>query len=478
MVPSEDISSHSTIHNPISPSPSCLPESTPTIQNLSLDKSHLYIVDTEQGRLVEGEHVGRRELHYSHQLQSLKRFPFARTMTLVPKSAHYSLKQPRLSIEEQNMEEYLLSNRMLEGALFNRDDIAIYAQMRAVQKEFEHREEKMSDSLRQRLQKATGSIVIDDAEHALMNSPVATLRTPQSDVPNMSLRYPSPVCSVFHQSFIHRTAGDEILMKEKQARAALRKRLPTESPLLCSLFAEGVEEKELPPNSENSQSGKCQPDSKRMETSTYPDPSEVLSDEDLILYDVTDDYSLDEIALLREKTKEQMKAKEVEKLTSSSQEKDLKRPKELVSDHANIPPSQQTHLPNILTPSQQSHHPTTPSPSQSVNDSQVRDPTRYTLTLRRQEVLKKLFLNTLRDGKDYQYLQNMIRKLIGETSNEIRLPVFRNTPENLKKLRVYLQSLDMTFEQIDTILGDDTDSIVCLKENTCIIAFEIITSTP
>ena len=72
----------------------------------------------------------------------------------------------------------------------------------------------------------------------------------------------------------------------------------------------------------------------------------------------------------------------------------------------------------------------------------------------------------------------MIRKLIGETSNEIRLPVFRNTPENLKKLRVYLQSLDMTFEQIDTILGDDTDSIVCLKENTYIIAFEIITSTP
>ena len=466
MVPSEDISSHSTIRNPISLSPSWPSESAPTIQNLSQDKSHLFVVDTEQGRLVEGEYVGRRELHYSHQLQSLKRFAFARTMTLVPKSAHYSMKQPRLSIEEQNMEEYLLSNRMLEGALFNRDDIEIYAQMGAVQKEFEHREEKMSDSLRQRLQKATGSVVIDDAEHALMNSPVATLRTPQSDVPDMSLRYPSPVCSVFHQSFIHRTAGDEVLMKEKRARAALRKRLPTESPLLCSLFAEGVEEK-LRPNSDNSQSEKCQPDSKRMETSTYLDPSEVLSDEDLILYDVTDDYSLDEIALLREKTKEQMRAKEVEELTNPSQGKDLKQSKKLVSEHA-----------NILPPSQQSHHPANLSPSQSVNDSQVRDPSRYTLTLRRQEVLKKLFLNTLRDGKDYQYLQNMIRKLIGETSNEIRLPVFRNTPENLKKLRVYLQSLDMTFEQIDTILGDDTDSIVCLKENTYIIAFEIITSTP
>lgn len=411
----------------------------------SIDQSHLHIIDTEEGRLVEGEHLGRRELHYSHQLQSLKRFTSARTMTLLPKSAHYSMNRPQLSVEEQNMEEYLLSNRMLQVALFNREDVAMYAQIAAVKKESSHLEESMSDTLRQKLQEATGSVVIDDAEHALMNSPVATLRINKSDVPDLALtRSQSPVCSVFHQSFIHRTAGDEVLMKEKRARAALRKRLPTDSPLLRSLFSEGVDGKKIPitTDSQHMQCPPCTDHSEHADATTYPDPSEMFSDEDLMLYDVTDNYSVDEIALLREKTKEKMKTKENEKQSNSPKSKDCQQ----LKDHMQLPDHDKL-----------SDHTTSPDYSQCVDDCQLKDPTRYTLTLRRQEVLKKLFLNTLRDGKDYQYLQNMIMKLVGEASTEIRLPVYKNTPENLEKLRVYLQSLDMTFEQIDTILGDDTD---------------------
>ena len=77
-------------------------------------------------------------------------------------------------------------------------------------------------------------------------------------------------------------------------------------------------------------------------------------------------------------------------------------------------------------------------------------------------------MNTLTDGNEFQYMKHMLVKLVGSTDGAIRLPVFVNTPENLAKIRAYLQSLNMTFEQIDAILGDDSDSCICSRNNTTI----------
>ena len=104
-----------------------------------------------------------------------------------------------------------------------------------------------------------------------------------------------------------------------------------------------------------------------------------------------------------------------------------------------------------------------------------KDPQRCTLTLRRQDILKKLFMNTLTDGNEFQYMKHMLARLVGSTDGAFRLPAFVNTPENLAKIRAYLQSLNMTFEQIDAILGDDSDSCICSRNNTT-IALGIIKS--
>ena len=91
-----------------------------------------------------------------------------------------------------------------------------------------------------------------------------------------------------------------------------------------------------------------------------------------------------------------------------------------------------------------------------VQNHRDEDDERKTLTIRRMDVLKKLYLDTLRDGDDFQYLKCMIAKLAGDEHGQLYLPSYENTSEDLSKLRAYLQSLDMTFEQIDEFLGDES----------------------
>lgn len=264
-----------------------------------------------------------------------------------------------LSLEEQNLEEYLTSNRMLETALFNEQDVSLYRQLGLVKRQLRHRGEEISDTLREKLKAARGSVVIDDAENALMNSPelVAESRDDQS-IPTISL-------------------------KQAQSAEEAQKR---ES-----------EVKELAREAEKA-SRSCEQSNPLVQT-LFERKKDVLDDEmdeeSFVLYDVMDDYSLNEMKHMWKKGEKK------------------------------------------------------------------KDPTRCTLTLRRQNILKKLFMNTLTDGNEFQYMKHMLVKLVGSTDGEIRLPAFVNTPENLAKIRAYLQSLNMTFEQIDTILGDDSDFRLC-----------------
>ena len=260
------------------------------------------------------------------------------------------------------MEEYLTSNRMLETALFNEQDVSLYRQLGLVKRQMRHRGEEISDTLREKLKAARGSVVIDDAENALMNSPelVAESRDDPS-IPAVSLKQ--------SQDEEKKPMRD---VKVENARGE-EERTNAATPLVQTLFGR--------------KEGKAEED---------------LDEEDFVLYDVMGDYSLNEMKRMWKK------------------------------------------------------------------GEKSKDPQRCTLTLRRQDILKKLFMNTLTDGNEFQYMKHMLVKLVGSTDGAIRLPVFVNTPENLAKIRAYLQSLNMTFEQIDAILGDDSDSCICSRNNTTI----------
>lgn len=54
-------------------------------------------------------------------------------------------------------------------------------------------------------------------------------------------------------------------------------------------------------------------------------------------------------------------------------------------------------------------------------------------------------------------MARMVSRLMRKRKGYEDLSDSLNTPENLAKLRSYLQSLNMTFEEIDQILGDESD---------------------
>lgn len=252
---------------------------------------------------------------------------------------------------------------MLETALFNEQDVSLYRQLGLVKRQLRHRGEEISDTLREKLKAARGSIVIDDAENALMNSPelVAESRDDQS-IPTVSLK----------QSQNGDESQEQELKVESPTQGVMEK-TDNSNPLVQTLF--GKKKGEV---------------------------DDELEEDDFVLYDVMDDYSLNEMKRMWKK------------------------------------------------------------------GAKSKDSTRCTLTLRRQNILKKLFMNTLTDGNDFQCMKHMLERLVGSTDGELRLPAFVNTPENLSKIRAYLQSLNMTFEQIDAILGDDSDFHLCSTNNTTI----------
>ena len=191
-------------------------------------------------------------------------------------------------------------------------------------------------------------------------------------------------------------------------------------------------------------------------------------EEDLGLYDVVANYSVGEIVRMHEK-KRQMEGKKPTPTSISAKDRstqvDLKkREKERreyspISSVQGIARSTESQVSLPERPALESQfHPEWSSRriEHALHQSHQEEDERKTLTIRRIEVLKKLYLDTLRDGDDFQYLKCMIAKLAGDEHGQLYLPSCENTPEDLSKLRAYLQSLDMTFEQIDEFLGDES----------------------
>ena len=80
--------------------------------------------------------MGSRSLVYSAQLQSIKRLSSARRSLLPSAVWAFAARRGGLSVEEQDVEEYLLGNRMLALALFHEGDILRYRQMPGRQEHF------------------------------------------------------------------------------------------------------------------------------------------------------------------------------------------------------------------------------------------------------------------------------------------------------------------------------------------------------
>ena len=129
--------------------------------------STLQVWDTERGRQVQGTLLGRRSLVYTRQLSSLKKSEAARSSSLTRECREYLKKLPSRSIEEQNLEEYLLSNRMITLALFNQDDIQKYDRISQLREQelTNHPEEEISETLKHKFSMLTHTCVIDDAAH-------------------------------------------------------------------------------------------------------------------------------------------------------------------------------------------------------------------------------------------------------------------------------------------------------------------------
>ena len=341
--------------------------------------STLQVWDTERGRQVQGTLLGRRSLVYTRQLSSLKKSEAARSSSLTRECREYLKKLPSRSIEEQNLEEYLLSNRMITLALFNQDDIQKYDRISQLREQelANHPEEEISETLKHKFSMLTHTCVIDDAEHVLMTS---SSTRKASESPKAKRRD-----SIGGRKRRMRASPPPFLWTRSQSKGRMTKPIPRESsavvsPLLRTLF---------PPKDKKEVRGR------------------VLSDEDLGLYDVTNYYSFDEIAVLREQS-----------LKSKGKETDFQFARQR-------------------------------RPTDGYS--------RLYLTMRRQSLLKKLFQDSSLDNEEYNCIARMVSKLMHETKKEVDLTGSHNTPENVAKLREYLNSLNATFEEIDVLLGDDSD---------------------
>ena len=328
-----------------------------SVSSHSFGDSAIRVWENEEGRHVEGNLVGNRSLRYSPQLQSMKKFQSARTLLLLSSSSDYILKLPQLSLEEQNEEEYLFCNRMLGVALFNEEDVAMYQKierMKRLQPQPSNRcEEVISESLKRKLRSASGTVVIDDAENALMS-----LRSSSESVECGS---PAKQRSEGAGEKTKRSEFDETASRT----SGRRKSVPRES----------------------------------WKTQEAMSDASKKGEDDFELYDFTNMHSLDEIARLRQESKE----------SSIFQSK-----------------------------------------RQTITESPL-----YTVTMRRQKALRDLFSKSVQDEAEYQYLVNMIARLLGNTDGVMRLPELDNTPENLHKLREYLRGLNMSFDQINEFLGEE-----------------------
>lgn len=341
--------------------------------------STLQVWDTERGRQVQGTLLGRRSLVYTRQLSSLKNSEAARISSLTRECREYLKKLPSRSIEEQNLEEYLLSNRMITLALFNQDDIQKYDRISQLREQelTNHAEAEISETLKHKFSMLTHTCVIDDAEHVLM-TPSSTRKVSESSKAKRR-------DSIGGRKRRMRASPPPFLWTRSQSKGRMTKPIPRESsavvsPLLRTLF---------PPKDKKEVRGR------------------VLSDEDLGLYDVTNYYSFDEIAVLREQS-----------LKSKGKETDF----------------------------------------QFARQRRATDGySRLYLTMRRQSLLKKLFQDSSLDNEEYNCIARMVSKLMHETKKEVDLTGSHNTPENVAKLREYLNSLNATFEEIDVLLGDDSD---------------------
>ena len=385
---------------------------------------------SEAGRRVEGSFVGSRSLVYSPQLQSIKRLSSARR-GLLP-SAVWAFAAPRggLSVEDQDIEEYLLSNRMLVLALFHEGDILKYRQIeqqRRAQSGGEPREpaseEVLSEELRRKLQKRAGSVVIDDAEHVLMNlgdadgegvSPIKgetgkreeegkgagesggwgkpEKRSPSSKWEKLGKLEKSEKPLKRSQVHIHlekpEKAGkpgkaDEPGKLEKPEKPLKRYQVPSHS--------EKLEKPEKPEKLEKPE--------KQQKQQKPEKPSHC--EDDFELFDVMSIYSVDEIARLRDR--------ESRGEAGSAQ---AKRPS-------------------------------------------VGDPSKRTITLGGRQELRNLFAKDAQGDREYQNVLNSIAKVSGNADGVARLPEVQNTPENMKKLRDYLRTLNLSSEQIDKFLGEE-----------------------
>ena len=191
-------------------------------------------------------------------------------------------------------------------------------------------------------------------------------------------------------------------------------------------------------------------------------------EEDLGLYDVVANYSVGEIVEMHEKKRQTARRKPTVTSVNAkgrTLQTDLKKrekerreysPAHSIQEATKNPEPQTSLLenPNL----ERESRPEWSSQRREhalLQKHRGKEDERKTLTIRRMDVLKKLYLDTLRDGDDFQYLKCMIAKLAGDEHGQLYLPSYENTPEDLSKLRAYLQSLDMTFEQIDEFLGDE-----------------------
>ena len=84
----------------------------------------------------------------------------------------------------------------------------------------------------------------------------------------------------------------------------------------------------------------------------------------------------------------------------------------------------------------------------------VADASRRTMTASGRQELRNLFAKNVQGDREYQNLLNSIARVSGNADGVARLPEVQNTPENKKKLRDYLRTLNLSSEQIDKFLGE------------------------
>ena len=310
---------------------------------------------------------------------------------------------------------------MLALALFHEGDIERYRQIEAQRAARPHGEDAgrrkegaLDQELRRRIENRAGSGVIDDAEHVLMSlsgdpEGVSTGKRGNGEEEKSGLWNGE----MGKLGKLEKGAGwSEMGKPEKRSQTGI---------LLEKLGKpEKVGKKEdaekSPNRSQTAQQMEKLENLEKLEKLEKPKSCEgtgsvMVRDDDFECFDVMSIYSLDEIARFRDREKE-----------------DAHR------DGSDAAPSDPVSV--------------------QTRRTSVSDPSKRTITMSRRQELRSLFAKNAQGDSEYQSLLNSIAHVSGNTDGVARLPEVRYTPENLKNLREYLHTLNLSSEQIDNFLGE------------------------